>query len=566
MNNSRLRRTQNNVNERENIKQDEQPVKRSFYSRLIGLVFFLSFCIVSYMKYQQIANYNSYTVGVNVDFDPYEVLQVPSTASAKEIKRAYISLSQTLHPDKRASCDKACYEQFNVLQEAYKILKNSESRKIYDETNKKLSADSTILNKDLGLVETVINKSTLYNEIFPILKYGKRFNYPEEFASSYFYAVLSPVSSSTKDLGVMLKYLSDALIGRVKFVRVNANDKETVNTLPVKNIEAPFLYLHSAFDTPAILPADLTSLPSLLNWIENNIFSTVVPFYGKLAELRSVLANQYDLDGKIILAVSNYKPSNPWYSYINALSLEFDSIFRIYGFPKSFSKEKKNKTILAFIHNNNLVMQDLVGRSRSEFKYLNILNTDKTDELLNNFSFQTMRGMRNQLMNIVKTVAPNLNKENFKLLCGGASEQVACRMSLNDKFGTQLPNDIDITVINVKTEKINKIQAFLPPHSDVLVNLFINTMVSSKDDYKVSDQFHNVFKVFKQNTVTDAMLPSSVSPAIVQFYTHVLKNKTAYAVTTSVMFVTVVCLILWYRYVFEKNRYKYDEDDEELSD
>ncbi|XP_075591038.1 uncharacterized protein LOC142597911 [Dermatophagoides farinae] len=550
MSNSRLRRTQNDANARENTQPNEQPVKRRFYSNLIGLVFFLLTCIISYMKYQQITNYYNYSKGVNINFDPYEVLQVPITASGNEIKHAYRKLSQKMHPDKRAECDKTCYDQFNTLQEAYKILKNSESRKIYDQTNKNLNEDSTILSKDLGLIEAVINKSTLINEIFPILKYGKRFDYPEEFASSYFYAVLSPISSSTKDLNVMLKYLSEALIGRVKFVRVNINDKETVNTLPVKNIEAPFLYMHSAFDTPAVLPVKLTSLPNILSWIEKNIYSTVIPFYGKRKELRSVLENQYDLDGKISIAVSNYKPSNPWYSYINALSLEFDSIFKIYGFPKSFSKEKKNKTTVAFIHNNELVMKELGRKAPSEFKYLNILNTEKKDELLNNFSFQTMRAMRQQLMEIVKNIAPNLNKENFKLLCGGASEQTACRIGLDDNFGTGFSKDID--VLNVKTDKIKKIQDLLSSQSDVLVNLFTNTMALSNDKYKV----------WKQNVITEIMLPSSVSPTIVQFYNHVLKNKTPYAVTLSILFVTIVCLVLWYRYVFAKDRYEYEEAEE----
>lgn len=60
----------------------------------------------------------------------YETLEVSSTASKDEIKKAYRKKAKTLHPD-LATGDK---QEMQALSIAYKVLYNEDSRRFYDET------------------------------------------------------------------------------------------------------------------------------------------------------------------------------------------------------------------------------------------------------------------------------------------------------------------------------------------------------------------------------------------------------------------------------------------------
>lgn len=51
------------------------------------------------------------------NFDPYEILGVPSDASMSDIKRSYRKLSLILHPDKETGNEKA----FMKLTKAYQV-------------------------------------------------------------------------------------------------------------------------------------------------------------------------------------------------------------------------------------------------------------------------------------------------------------------------------------------------------------------------------------------------------------------------------------------------------------
>lgn len=63
----------------------------------------------------------------------YNILDVPRTATKKEIKKAYRQQARRLHPDKNPPAEKEKYEQLFVeLAEAYSVLSDDEKRRDYD--------------------------------------------------------------------------------------------------------------------------------------------------------------------------------------------------------------------------------------------------------------------------------------------------------------------------------------------------------------------------------------------------------------------------------------------------
>lgn len=64
--------------------------------------------------------------------DYYEVLGIPRTASADEVKQAYRRLARAYHPDVNRDNQKAAEEKFKELSEAYEVLADSEKRQRYD--------------------------------------------------------------------------------------------------------------------------------------------------------------------------------------------------------------------------------------------------------------------------------------------------------------------------------------------------------------------------------------------------------------------------------------------------
>jgi len=67
-----------------------------------------------------------------MDFkDYYKILDIPKTASADEVKKAYRKLAVKYHPDKNKD-NKVAEEKFKEVNEAHEILKDETKRKEYD--------------------------------------------------------------------------------------------------------------------------------------------------------------------------------------------------------------------------------------------------------------------------------------------------------------------------------------------------------------------------------------------------------------------------------------------------
>ncbi|MCJ1325887.1 hypothetical protein MMC10_002550 [Thelotrema lepadinum] len=81
------------------------------------------------------ANHNSDQLEPPTSIDPYAVLDIPTTATAAEVRSSYRKLALRLHPDKAAPADSdSANKAFQHLAFAYAILSDERRRKRYDAT------------------------------------------------------------------------------------------------------------------------------------------------------------------------------------------------------------------------------------------------------------------------------------------------------------------------------------------------------------------------------------------------------------------------------------------------
>jgi curved DNA-binding protein CbpA len=94
----------------------------------------------------------------------YDVLGVPSSASFREIKDAFIQMAKKLHPDKRSGV-KGADERFREITEAYRVLSDSVLRYVYDmELGIEPEADVVPLGSRLEEPSVTGNKAADYVE------------------------------------------------------------------------------------------------------------------------------------------------------------------------------------------------------------------------------------------------------------------------------------------------------------------------------------------------------------------------------------------------------------------
>lgn len=73
------------------------------------------------------------------DSDYYDLLEIPRTASADEIKKAYRKKALKFHPDKNPG-DPDAEKRFKEISEAYEVLSDDKSRQMYDQYGKQAFA------------------------------------------------------------------------------------------------------------------------------------------------------------------------------------------------------------------------------------------------------------------------------------------------------------------------------------------------------------------------------------------------------------------------------------------
>ena len=88
----------------------------------------------------------------------YEVLEIPKTASADEIKKSYRKLSLTHHPDRGGD-----EEEFKKISEAYQVLSDPEKKRMYDNPFDKLFTGSLFTG---GFPSRDTDTSNLFTSLF----------------------------------------------------------------------------------------------------------------------------------------------------------------------------------------------------------------------------------------------------------------------------------------------------------------------------------------------------------------------------------------------------------------
>lgn len=187
------------------------------------------------------------------DADFYEILGIPHSATARDIKKAFRDKVKDLHPDHHPECVD-CQQRFISCTKAYDVLVDPEQRAIYDETRGSYEP----IGSDYSISLTSFNYQRLVAEsssVWVIQVYDDLDSYSVHFASQW-----DSVAGSSE------------FAGHVKFGRVNVRrDRALLAMLPMRAKLFPTVMLFTRDTMPSIFSLADTSSKALRKWIQKEM-------------------------------------------------------------------------------------------------------------------------------------------------------------------------------------------------------------------------------------------------------------------------------------------------------
>jgi len=183
----------------------------------------------------------------------YELLNIKENASHKDIKNAYRVLAKKYHPDTYKGNKSIAEEKMKLINEAYDVLSNSDSRKNYDEcinVNKseiikeENSNEQSYYNYETGEYKSPDPRDADYRDYYNYSPYNEEFDLQNDYDFSklklLFNKSIVKFSLFVIFIFVML-VLVFFIIGQIKtlliFEHVDISDSSSVENIPEKNYE-----------------------------------------------------------------------------------------------------------------------------------------------------------------------------------------------------------------------------------------------------------------------------------------------------------------------------------------
>ena len=161
--------------------------------------------------------------------DFYETLKVPTTATKRQIKKAYRKLSLQFHPDRAQDDQKEAFEEnFLKITRAYETLGNQEKREIYDASHG-LTTDGSYIKSKFSVTLTKQNYQRLVT------------------SSTHFWViqVLTHDSSAAQSLSASWDALAEKYGKFLKFGRIDFKSQMALQAnIPFRVAEIPFIYVY----------------------------------------------------------------------------------------------------------------------------------------------------------------------------------------------------------------------------------------------------------------------------------------------------------------------------------
>lgn len=129
-------RNKNKKDSTEN-KKDEDETKWTLRQKVLYSAGFIAFIAMFIMLKQGEEEYGWSGIdrdNSEDDVSYYEVLEISSSSTQQEIKKAYRKLSLKYHPDRNPNCGKKCDLMTSKINKAYETLGDERKRKVYDTT------------------------------------------------------------------------------------------------------------------------------------------------------------------------------------------------------------------------------------------------------------------------------------------------------------------------------------------------------------------------------------------------------------------------------------------------